>query len=99
MARYGYTEVACYEKNVWLCSTDSQVVNWFVAEVKTFDRRCNISEVRKFSSDEPYYARAHGSWSEAGYEIRAWVVRHLGQNGWEPFASEAMSVCLRLRYD
>ena len=102
MARYGYARVSGYDKDAFLFSTDSQVVNWFVAEAKKLDQRCTIGQVLKFSSGEPYSAAALGSRRGVGVEIAAWVVRHLGQNGWEPFSHDTgpgHSVHLRLRYD
>ncbi len=77
-------------------STDPEVVNWFLTEVKKLAPRCKI-EVCKFPSGEPCFVRVEKL--PVPGTVAIWLIKQLGLKGWEPFSADSKFVAFRLKRD
>ena len=95
---YAYTYVSGSggTERFYLESTLPDVLDWVLAELKKLEPRCRIAESSRLPSGE-----LCAVWVTKlnGLGVAIWVIKELCLKGWEPFASDAGSVGLRLRYD
>ena len=104
MARYGYTRIAwdsSYRKWILLNSTDLQIVDWFLNEVKKRVPACKYT-AQKLSPGKPYSVTIEKLKPSAEGDAQAiayWATGQLGQEGWEPFAAGGGVIDLRKKYE
>ena len=85
MKSYRYAELyITLEHGVNLCSTDSQVLDWILAELKKVKTGFRAS-VDKLPSGEEYSLRIDRLGSK-DLEVGWWILKQLCLQGWEPFA-------------
>jgi hypothetical protein len=82
MASYGYTTVVFHNYGILCSSTDSQVIDWFCAEVKRLVSSCHVL-LDQFPSGNKWRCRIDKLQGQ-DEGILWWLTRQLCLNGWEP---------------
>ena len=69
---------------VKLFTTDEDLFKWFLAEIKKRFPSCNIMKY-PYKSGNEFYCTVD-QLSRKDQEVNYWLLNHLCNNGWEPFA-------------
>jgi hypothetical protein len=80
------TRVRGYSVAIWLESTDSQVLNWILAEVRKFYPSSWMKQRDKLPSGEVYSVEI-SKLKDDDCAVHWWIVKQLCLQGWEPFAA------------
>ena len=87
MKSYRYAELSFRDHDVALYSTDSQVLDWILAEVEKV-----VTDYRMSGDQTPlgekYYLYLYQI-RDRGYRVGWWILQQLCLQGWEPFAVNA----------
>jgi len=91
MKTYKYAHIEQFASDCdWLRlnSTDPQVLNWVLAELKKLVPSCRVDWEGKDVSGETYACQINGlkvNREKVSSQVKWWVIRELCKQGWEPF--------------
>lgn len=84
--RYAHLKFS-YFKGVYLYSTDSQVLDWTLAELKKVITNFRVSESVRDTLPSGEKCCFHiDELRDRDYEVGWWILKQLCLQGWEPFA-------------
>jgi len=84
MKRFGYAEVSWGSSGIVLLSTDPQVIDWVLSELKKFISSFQIRFENRLFSGERYFCQLERL-EKKDEQVWWWIVRQLTLQGWEPF--------------
>ena len=85
MGSYRYARVRPMSEHVCLESTDSEMLERILAEVKKLIPSCSVRDKRELPSGELYFYVIYNLRGK-GWSVATWIVKQLCLQGWEPFA-------------